>query len=43
VRTVAELRDLVAAAVLSGEHILPLRIIRERKAASVTLRWDDGR
>ena len=41
VRTVAELREQVQAAVDNGESSVDLETIRERKPRKVTLRWHD--
>jgi S1-C subfamily serine protease len=41
VRTVAELREQVQAAVDNGEGRVELDCIRERKPRKVTLRWHD--
>ncbi len=42
VRTVNELRELVSAAALSGDRVLPLVLVRDRKTRRASLRWEDG-
>jgi hypothetical protein len=41
VRTVAELREQVQAAVDNGESRVELDFVRERRARKLTLRWND--
>jgi serine protease Do len=43
VRTVGEVRELVQAAVIYGEHSVVMDVLRQHRPRRVTLHWDDAR
>jgi serine protease Do len=43
VRTVGDVRELLAAAVDDGDHAVNVEVVRGRRTRTLVLRWDDGR
>jgi S1-C subfamily serine protease len=43
VRTVSDVRELLAAAVDEGDHTVKVQVVRGGRTRTLTLRWDDDR